>query len=194
MTTDFLAIPHGAKHKAAAQKLMSWMLDANHQAAHAKATHIGPSNTKALAMLDAETRDELPTYHFQKGELITRNDEFWAANFVPAYRTLQSLEARQVVFARRSSSRVSEASPERQAIAAGTGIAGRALARAGPALLGLPGIFLILAFFVLPVALILAGSVFSPEFTLAQYEHVFGHAGILAGLLDQHQDRPDLDV
>ncbi len=83
MTTDFLAIPHGAKHKAAAQKLMSWMLDANHQAAHAKATHIGPSNAKALAMLDAETREELPTYHFQKGELITRNDEFWAANFVP---------------------------------------------------------------------------------------------------------------
>ena len=57
---------------------------------------------------------------------------------------------------------------------AGTGIAGRALARAGPVLLGLPGIFLILAFFVVPVALILAGSVFSPGFTLAQYEHVFG--------------------
>ncbi len=50
----------------------------------------------------------------------------------------------------------------------------RALTRLGPALLGLPGIFLILAFFVAPVALILGGSVFSPEFTIARYEHVFG--------------------
>jgi putative spermidine/putrescine transport system substrate-binding protein len=83
MSTDFLSIPRGAKHKANAEKLMSWMLNAQHQADYAKTTHIGPSNAKALDMLDPQTREGLPTYHFQKGELISRNDVFWAENIVP---------------------------------------------------------------------------------------------------------------
>jgi acyl-CoA synthetase (NDP forming)/spermidine/putrescine-binding protein len=83
MSTDFLAIPRGAKHNTNAEKLMTWMLDAKNQAAHAKASQIGPSNVKALDLLDAETREGLPTYHFQKGELFPRDDAYWAVNFVP---------------------------------------------------------------------------------------------------------------
>ncbi|MFI4987195.1 MAG: ABC transporter substrate-binding protein [Alphaproteobacteria bacterium] len=82
MSTDYLSVPRGAKHKANAFKLMSWMLDAQHQAEHARASQIGPSNLKALDMLDEKTRESLPTYHFQKGELIPRDDSYWAANIV----------------------------------------------------------------------------------------------------------------
>lgn len=82
MSTDYLSVPHGAKHKANAFKLMSWMLDAQHQAEHARASQIGPSNLKALDLLDEKTREALPTYHFQKGELIPRNDAYWAENIV----------------------------------------------------------------------------------------------------------------
>jgi putative spermidine/putrescine transport system substrate-binding protein len=80
MTTDMLAVPRGSKHKEAAFKLISWMLDAKHQAEYAKATSVGPSNIKALDMLDQQTKETLPSYHYQKGELLALDDAWWAAN------------------------------------------------------------------------------------------------------------------
>ena len=80
MTTDYLAVPKGAKHRDAAFKLIAWMLDAKRQADYAKDTAVGPSNTKALDMVDEKTREVLPSYHYQKGELVAVDSQWWAAN------------------------------------------------------------------------------------------------------------------
>lgn len=80
MTVDFLAVPKGSKHKEAAFKLISWMLDPEHQAEYAKATDVGPSNAKALALIDEKTKERLPSYHYQKGELVALDNAWWAAN------------------------------------------------------------------------------------------------------------------
>jgi putative spermidine/putrescine transport system substrate-binding protein len=80
MTVDFLAIPKGSKHKAAAQKLIEWMLDPARQAEYAKATAVGPSNTKAFALLDDKTKETLPSYHFTKDELLVFDDLWWSDN------------------------------------------------------------------------------------------------------------------
>jgi putative spermidine/putrescine transport system substrate-binding protein len=80
MTTDYLAVPKGSKHKEAAFKLISWMLDAKHQAEYSAATTVGPSNAKALDMIDEKTKELLPSYHYQKGELVALDDAWWAAN------------------------------------------------------------------------------------------------------------------
>jgi putative spermidine/putrescine transport system substrate-binding protein len=80
MTVDYLAIPKGSKHKEAAQKLIDWMLDPARQAEYAKATAVGPSNTKALAALDDKTKETLPSYHFTKDELVVFDDLWWSDN------------------------------------------------------------------------------------------------------------------
>ncbi len=80
MTTDFLAIPRGSKHKANAEKLIAWMLDAKRQAAYATDTAVGPSNIKALDLVDEKTKEQLPSYHYQKGELVPVDSVWWAAN------------------------------------------------------------------------------------------------------------------
>jgi len=80
MTTDFLAIPKGSKRKENAQKLISWMLDAKRQADYAKATGVGPSNIKALDSLSDDVKETLPSYHYQKGELVAFDNVWWAAN------------------------------------------------------------------------------------------------------------------
>ena len=80
MTTDFLAVPRGTKHKANAMKLIAWMLDAKRQAEYAKDTAVGPSNIKALDLVDAKTKEVLPSYHYQKGELVPVDSMWWASN------------------------------------------------------------------------------------------------------------------
>jgi putative spermidine/putrescine transport system substrate-binding protein len=80
MTTDFLAVPRGSKHKANAMKLIAWMLDAKRQAEYAKDTAVGPSNIKALDLVDAKTKEVLPSYHYQKGELVPVDSTWWATN------------------------------------------------------------------------------------------------------------------
>jgi putative spermidine/putrescine transport system substrate-binding protein len=80
MTTDYLSVPKGTKHKAAALKLIAWMLDAQRQADYAKDTAVGPSNIKALDLLDEKTKETLPSYHYQKGELIAVDSTWWAAH------------------------------------------------------------------------------------------------------------------
>jgi putative spermidine/putrescine transport system substrate-binding protein len=78
MTLDYLAVPKGSKHKEAAFKLISWMLDPQRQADYAKATTVGPSNSKALAKLDEKTKEQLPSYHYLKGELVRFDDAWWS--------------------------------------------------------------------------------------------------------------------
>lgn len=80
MTTDFLCVPRGSKRKENAFKLISWMLDAKLQAAYATDTTVGPSNFKALDLLDAKTKEMLPSYRFQKGDLVSFDRGWWAAN------------------------------------------------------------------------------------------------------------------
>jgi len=80
MTTDFLAIPKGSKHKENALKLIAWMLDAKRQAAYAADTGVGPSNIKALELIDQKTKETLPSYHYQKGELVPVDNKWWATN------------------------------------------------------------------------------------------------------------------
>ena len=80
MTTDFLAIPRGTRHKANAEKLIAWMLDAKRQAEYAKNTAVGPSNIKALDLVDEKTKELLPSYHYQKGELVPVDSTWWATN------------------------------------------------------------------------------------------------------------------
>ena len=80
MTTDFLAVPKGSKHKENALKLIAWMLDAQRQAAYAADTGVGPSNIKALELIDQKTKETLPSYHYQKGELVPVDNEWWATN------------------------------------------------------------------------------------------------------------------
>jgi len=83
VTSDFLAIPRGAKHKANAEKLMAYMLDAKRQAAFAKLSHIGPSNGKAMEELDSETREGLATQYLIKGEMVPIGAAYWADQSAP---------------------------------------------------------------------------------------------------------------
>lgn len=80
LTLDYLSIPRGAKNREAAIKLINYMLDADRQARFAKETQIGPSNEKALALLDQKTLETLPSYHFQQGALVPRDEMYWAEN------------------------------------------------------------------------------------------------------------------
>jgi putative spermidine/putrescine transport system substrate-binding protein len=80
MTVDYLAVPKGSKKKEAAFKLIAWMLDAERQAEYAKATSVGPSNTRSLDLLDEKTKESLPSHHFVKGELLVFNDAWWSEN------------------------------------------------------------------------------------------------------------------
>ena len=83
MTSDFLAIPRGAKHRANAEKLIAWMLDAKRQAEFAKVSRIGPSNAKAMDELDASIRDQLPTQHLIKNEMVPIGALYWADQVAP---------------------------------------------------------------------------------------------------------------
>ncbi|HUI18817.1 MAG TPA: polyamine ABC transporter substrate-binding protein [Alphaproteobacteria bacterium] len=80
MTVDSLAVPRGTPHREAAMKLVSWMTQAKLQAEFAKATRIGPANAEALKSLSESEREDLPSYHYQKGEMLLLDNAWWAAN------------------------------------------------------------------------------------------------------------------
>jgi putative spermidine/putrescine transport system substrate-binding protein len=80
MTIDQLAVPRGAPHRENAMKLIAWMVDAKHQAALARQAAIGPSNTDALKGLTDAEKEDLPLYHYQKGELVLFDNAWWAEN------------------------------------------------------------------------------------------------------------------
>jgi putative spermidine/putrescine transport system substrate-binding protein len=80
MTVDYLAVPQGAPHKENAMKLIDWMTKAKLQAEYAKDTGIGPSNSLAMEGLSQAEKEQLASYHYQKGESILVNTPWWGAN------------------------------------------------------------------------------------------------------------------
>jgi putative spermidine/putrescine transport system substrate-binding protein len=80
ITVDWLGVPRGAKNAANAMKLIAFMTRADLQAKFAKETDIGPTNSDALAMLTPEEREDLPSYHYQNGEMALFDNAWWAKN------------------------------------------------------------------------------------------------------------------
>jgi putative spermidine/putrescine transport system substrate-binding protein len=80
ITVDFLGVPRGAKNKENAMKLIAYMTRPDVQAALAKETGIGPTNNEALSKLSDEEKAQLPSYHYQKGEMVLFDNDWWAKN------------------------------------------------------------------------------------------------------------------
>lgn len=81
MTVDWLGVPRGAKNSENAMKLIDFMTRADLQATLARETGIGPTNDEALALLTPEERDGLPSYHYQQGEMVLFDNDWWAQNY-----------------------------------------------------------------------------------------------------------------
>lgn len=81
MTVDWLGVPRGAKNTKNAMKLIDFMTRADLQATLARQTGIGPTNDDTLALLTPEERDGLPSYHYQKGEMVLFDNAWWAKNY-----------------------------------------------------------------------------------------------------------------
>ena len=80
MTIDWLSVPKGAKNKANAMKLISYMNKPELQAQLAKAAGMGPANTKAFDHLSDAEKKEMPSYYFQQGTMVRFGDAWWAEN------------------------------------------------------------------------------------------------------------------
>jgi putative spermidine/putrescine transport system substrate-binding protein len=80
MTVDYLSVPRNAKNRVNAMKLIAWMTDPKRQAELAKATGIGPVNMKALNFLTKDEQDAMVLSHFNKGESIRFDNNWWAKN------------------------------------------------------------------------------------------------------------------
>ncbi|RVH62695.1 ABC transporter substrate-binding protein [Sinorhizobium meliloti] len=80
MSVDWLSVPRGAKNAKNAMKLINFMTRADMQAALATETWIGPVNNDSLKLLTPEEQEGLPTYHYQKGEVVLFDNAWWAAN------------------------------------------------------------------------------------------------------------------
>jgi putative spermidine/putrescine transport system substrate-binding protein len=80
MTVDYLAVPRGAKNAENAMKLIDWLTRADLQAELAKESGIGPSNVAALDELTDAEKENLPSYHYKKGEVLLFDNQWWADN------------------------------------------------------------------------------------------------------------------
>jgi putative spermidine/putrescine transport system substrate-binding protein len=80
LTVDNLSVIKGCKNKDAAMKLVNWMTRPDLQAEFARKTAIGPANQKALDSLDEQIKENLPTYHYAKGDMVAVDNDWWAAN------------------------------------------------------------------------------------------------------------------
>lgn len=81
ITVDYLAIPRGSKNKQNAMKLIGFMSRPDIQEKFAAATDIGPTNTKALALLSDDQKLSLPSFYRAQGMTIDFNDDWWAERF-----------------------------------------------------------------------------------------------------------------
>ena len=77
LTVDNLSVVKGAKNKKAAMQLIAWMNKPDLQAQFARKTAIGPANADAMGLLDDETKERLPTHHYQKGEMVAVDSDWW---------------------------------------------------------------------------------------------------------------------
>jgi putative spermidine/putrescine transport system substrate-binding protein len=75
---DFWVMPKGGKNQEAALKFIAMASSANEQSEYAKLISYGPTNTKALAKLDAKTLDQLPTSASNSKTALQFNVSFWA--------------------------------------------------------------------------------------------------------------------
>jgi putative spermidine/putrescine transport system substrate-binding protein len=75
---DFWVIPKGTPNKDAALKYIAMASSADAQSEYAKLISYGPTNTKALAKLDAKTLGLLPTSAANSKTALQFNVTFWA--------------------------------------------------------------------------------------------------------------------
>ena len=75
---DYWVMPKGGKNRDVALKYIAMASSANEQAEYAKLISYGPTNTKALAKLDAKTLALLPTSPTNSKTALQFNVGFWA--------------------------------------------------------------------------------------------------------------------
>ncbi len=75
---DYWVIPKGAPNKDAAYKFIAFASQPENQAVYAQNIAYGPSNTKALARLDAKVLNDLPTSPANAKEALQFSVGFWA--------------------------------------------------------------------------------------------------------------------
>jgi len=75
---DYWVIPKGAPNKDASLKFIAFASTPDAQAEYAKNIAYGPTNTKALAKLDAKVVDNLPTSPANAKDALQFNLKFWA--------------------------------------------------------------------------------------------------------------------
>lgn len=75
---DYWVIPKGAPNKDAAYKFIAFASQSENQAVYAQNIAYGPSNTKALARLDAKVLNDLPTSPANAKEALQFSVGFWA--------------------------------------------------------------------------------------------------------------------
>ena len=77
---DYWVIPKGTPNKDAALKFIAFASTPDAQAEYAKNIAYGPTNTKALAKLDAKVLGNLPTSPANSGDALQFDLKFWGAN------------------------------------------------------------------------------------------------------------------
>lgn len=75
---DYWVMPKGGKNQEAALKFIALASSPDRQAEYAKNISYGPTNTKALAKLDAKTLSQLPTSPANAKTALQFNVGFWA--------------------------------------------------------------------------------------------------------------------
>jgi putative spermidine/putrescine transport system substrate-binding protein len=75
---DYWVIPKGAPNKDASLKFIAFASTPDAQAEYARNIAYGPTNTKALAKLDAKVLDNLPTSAANSKDALQFNLKFWA--------------------------------------------------------------------------------------------------------------------
>ena len=75
---DFWVMPKGVANKDAAMKFIAQASSADAQADYARHISYGPTNTKAMAKLDAKTQALLPTSHENAKDALRFDVAFWA--------------------------------------------------------------------------------------------------------------------
>lgn len=75
---DYWVIPKGAPNKDAAYKFIAFASQPENQAVYAQNIAYGPTNTKALAKLDAKVLNDLPTSPANAKEALQFSVTFWA--------------------------------------------------------------------------------------------------------------------
>ena len=75
---DYWVMPKGTPNKDAALKFIALASSPDHQAEYAKNISYGPTNTKALAKLDAKVLAQLPTSPANSKDALQFNIRFWA--------------------------------------------------------------------------------------------------------------------